>query len=342
MSTLTPENPAPEKSVIGAQQHEKPLEKVENALEEVLDEAVGGKPPEKGSREILPSERFFDKAVYGGISYAAQAGAGIILSRWLKFGGGNKYYTKMAEWAGTKLCSAKTAEEAIKVASRPVIVTTMIGVGTAFLLPVKWLENRKPQVVRWLHERDVAKEEARGHVFTPEEKAHDQKCLEQLENEPKQTWKSLLGGRAFGLAAVYAVLLATPKANERIENFAVKNILKGVDTVGLKTLAKSKKLDQYLHIGFLDVFYSAVSAGGLYVYSHYIRPPKKANAAVEAKVEEPVATPPTEQEPNTPQKSFAASVNPMKKPVIEPSSLHTEKLAQKSNNPEQPATALSI
>jgi len=231
--------------------------------------------PATAPREILPEEKTFDRAVYGGISYGAQAAAGIVLTYFLKYGSGKPLFEKVSKWLGPKLFRNKSVEEAAKEISTPLMVTAMIMVGNAFLLPVKWLENRKPQIIRAWHEKNVKKLEADGTPLSEEEKAHGQECLKQLEETPKQTWKSLLGGRGFGLAAVYATLFALGnKRNEAAENYSAKMILKGADAVGLKSLAKSDTFAKYIHVGFLDVFYSMVSAGGLYAYSHVLNPPK--------------------------------------------------------------------
>ncbi|MBY0406525.1 MAG: hypothetical protein K2Q01_02445, partial [Rickettsiales bacterium] len=231
--------------------------------------------PNAEQREKLPAERRFDKYVYGGISYGAQALTGIGLTYWLKYGSGQPIFNKMAKWLGPKLYSGKTVAEATKEVSTPLMVTTMIMVGNTFLLPVKWLENRKAQIVRSWTEKDCERMEARGTPYTKEEIEHQQECLAKLDKQPPQTWGSLLGGRAFGLAAVYATVFGMGnKRNEAAEAAAAKAIAKGFETVGATTIAKSKTLENVVHVGFLDVFYSMVSAGGLYVYSHYLNPPK--------------------------------------------------------------------
>lgn len=293
------------------------------------------------NREKLPAEKRFDKAVYGGISYAAQAGTGILLTYWLKNGSGRKYYDKATRWLGSKLYPSLPIEEAAKEASTPFMVSTMIMVGNTFLFPVKWLENRKAKIVRSWHEKECERMEARGTPYTPEERAHQEKCLNDLEKDPPQTWRSLLGGRFFGLAAVYAaVFLIGNKRNEAAEAYSAKVITGGLDKIGLKTLAKSETLNKFIHVGFLDVFYSMVSAGGLYVYSHILKPPKAdkhgkkeplpdiiigptpATPALNALEERP------EPAEDTPKRLFSDSIhtskpviskdNPAEKPKIQP------------------------
>ncbi|MGE0754547.1 MAG: hypothetical protein AB7L92_05245 [Alphaproteobacteria bacterium] len=242
---------------------------------------VAATPPDKPQTKELRAEVTFDKAVYGGISYGAQAGTGIILSHWLKYGGGLKYYDKMAEWTGKHvipLVSNKRGAEAIVAAKAPVIVTTMIMVGNSFIPPVKWIEAHKPGIVRWLNDRNNKKLARKGYVLTDEERTAQEARLQQLEEEPPQNWRSLMGGRVFGLAAVYATLFGlnrTPKINnESMEKAFSKSLSKISEGLGMKKLAESKTFNTYTGIAFYDIFYSMISAGGLYVYSHFIEPPK--------------------------------------------------------------------
>lgn len=240
--------------------------------------------------KMLPAEKLFDQAVYGGISYWAQALTGIMLARWIKYGSAKPYYDEVCKWIGPKIYRWKDAATAAKDIASPLTVTIMIMVGNTFLLPVKWLENNKPQHVRrindWLNKRRTD----RGEIISEAELSEQQAHLETLDRAPKQTWASLLGGRAFGLAAVYTVLFGMGTWNEKTEAGAAKYISGGLRWFGLKKLSKSPLLEQFIKVGFLDVFYSAVSAGGLYVYSHWVNPPKDYSATSSL-------TPPPAQDP---------------------------------------------
>lgn len=258
-------------------------------------ELIGEKnTPEPGEHEKLPEEVKFDKRVYGGISYFAQAATGVLLTNWLQHGGGRRHFVKIAEWLGPNLMtlvSRKKGAEAIEEATSTIIVSTMIMVGNAFLLPVKWLENRKPKIVRNMVDRANERREAAGEVIPAEELERQQKSLNELDKAPKQTWWSLLGGRGFGLAAVYATMWGITNPNNVRMSEATFKIAKGLtDAVGLKKVARSKTLENYSRIAFYDMFYSSVSAGGLYVYSHFIMPPKRKRLNGVAE-EEPVLPP---------------------------------------------------
>jgi hypothetical protein len=274
-TTLTP---VPEKTKDPAQ--ETPQEDKKNASQE---NAQAQDESHDGRREKLPVEAKFDKRVYGGISYFGQAAAGIILTNWIRHGSGRKHYDKLAQWVGPNLISritSKKGAEAIKEADSWIVVSTMVMCGNAFLLPVKWLENAKSKIVRGMQEKENLRREARGEVIPVEERANQERLLTELDNAPKQSWTSLLTGRAFGLAAVYATLWGTgKKANGMAEDAITHGIQKGAETIGMKQLSKSKTLENYLRIGFYDTAYSAVSAGGLYVYSHFLHPHKKGEPA---------------------------------------------------------------
>src|SRR6185295_18071146 len=73
-------------------------------------------------------------------------------------------------------------------ASEQILNTTVLAIiGTGALAPIKWLEDKKPQVVekfnQWLGEPDA---------------------IEIVKHEPKQTWWSLVKSRVVTYATVWA------------------------------------------------------------------------------------------------------------------------------------------
>lgn len=226
-------------------------------------------------RKILPEEVKFDKRVYGGISYFAQAAAGILLTRSLKFGSLKPLFEKATTTLGPMVYRNRSVEKAAAEISTPLLVTTMVMVGNAFLLPVKWLENRKASIVRDWTEKDAAAKAAQGTPYSQEEIAQQQAALKDLEKEPNQSWASLIGGRVFGLIPVFALAYGLGKKGEIAEKFASNTVSKGLGAVGAKGLANSNTVKSYVQVGFLDIFYSAISAAGLYSYSHFMHPTHK-------------------------------------------------------------------
>lgn len=285
------------------------------------------KPPQdpgQPQREILPEEVKFDKAVYGGISYVAQAATGIVLTHWLKYGSGKPLFEKAARWLGPKIYTGRSIERAAEEISSPLLVTTMVMVGNTFLLPVKWLENHKASIVRGWTEKDAARKEAQGTPYSPEELARREKALQDLEKQPAQSWASLLGGRVFGLVPVFALAYGLGKKGQAAEEFTARAVAGGLNLVGAKSLARSRTLETYIKVGFLDVFYSMVSAGGLYVYSHLLHPkPKHQESLSEylpgptpaSAIQDPTPTTGMPQIPDTPASAQRRLTDTIPEPV---------------------------
>jgi len=281
-------------------------------------------------REKLPAEAKFNKWAYGGISYFGQALTGSALTYWIKFSSGRPIYDKMANWLGPNLISKVTSlrgSAAVKGADAFITVSTMVMMGNLFLIPLKWVEDRKASIVeKWTNE-DNAKREACGAAISPEEKMHQQELLDELKAAPKQNWLSLGLGRVFSLATVYGTLFALDKGglNDKMEKAFSGTVKKGVAGVGFKDLAENKTLGNVLNLGFFEGFYSMISAGGLFVYSHFVVPPKdsivekpaqSAPVAIEALEQKSVQTHTTNIEhkprPAKREGSFADNVAAMK------------------------------
>ena len=284
-------------------------------------------------RHKLSAEVTFDKAVYGGISYWAQMLTGIGLSYWFKHGSGKAHFEKITHALGPKLfkgtAAAKGVEAAAEKLHSPLIVTTMVMVGNTFLIPVLWLEKRKPEIVRWIHEHTTAKQSD----YSEENRAKDEEALKALENAPPQDIKSLLGGRAFGLTGVFAGVFALGKTEKMIQTFTTKTAQNTFHTIGLKTLAKSEVAKRVMDISFLDAFYSAVAAGGLYAYSHFIKPPQKHNEPPKSTETIPKhatdmteSTSPASLTSHVSEKKFQDSIK-QQKSIIMPAQSHAHKLA---------------
>lgn len=235
--------------------------------------------PNDDKREKLPMEQKFDQWVYGGISYAAQAVAGSLATYWVKHGGGKKVFDNLSNQVGEGFVSKVSAYKgarAAEVANGWLTVVALVMVGNLFVAPVKWFEDKKAKIVeKWTADDNKARE-ARGEVITPDEKQHQDALLEQLKNAPKQTWWSLGVGRLASLVPVFAGLNIFRGANKHMEA-AFQKLAKGTaNAVGLKKVASSEVYHNASGIVFYDGFYSMLSAGGLYIYSHFIAPPKKA------------------------------------------------------------------
>ncbi len=244
-------------------------------------EAVASNVPAQGFgvREKLPMEKKFDQLVYGGITYGAQALAGSIATYWIKHAGGKKYFDSWSQKLGHGLVEKFTSykgAKATEVANGWLTVTALVMVGNLFVAPVKWFEDKKVAYVeRWTKEDNQARE-ARGEIITPEEKQHQAELLDQLKAAPKQNWWSLGVARLASLVPVFVGLRVFAGANKYMENMVQKGSAGVVKFAGFKNAAKSEILKNASGIAFYDGFYSMISAGGLYIYSHFIAPPTKA------------------------------------------------------------------
>jgi len=230
---------------------------------------------EKKEREHLPAEGKFNKWVYGGISYAAQALSGSGLAYWIKHSGGRPYYDKMADWLGENFISKiskKRGAAAIASADYWITVTTMVAVGTLFVIPVKWLEDKKASIVEKWTKQDNDARTAAGNPLSAEELAHQEKLLEELKAEPKQTWWSMMIGRAASLVPVYTALPLLSDFNKTMEAGFQRGTKATANALGMKKLANSEALHNASGIAFYDGFYSMISAGGLFVFSKLVAP----------------------------------------------------------------------
>jgi hypothetical protein len=275
---------------------------------------MSGKMPNTSNeqREQLPAEQKFDKAVYGGISYVAQALAGSGLAYWIKHSGGRPIFDKMANWLGPNFISKiskATGKEAVERADSWITVTTMVGVGTLFLIPVKWLEDRKASIVENWTKKDNEKRAAQGNPVSTEELAKQEQMLDELKADSKQTWRSLLIARGASLIPVYAAVPLIGKHNATMEAGFQKLTKTLASVAGLKKMAKSEAFHNASGIAFYDGFYSIISSGGLYIFSHMISPifspsahkkhPDHHNTEIIAALVEPAHAHPQKTEPDS-------------------------------------------
>jgi hypothetical protein len=208
----------------------------------------------------------FDMATYYGIGGIITFAAGIPLGYWSKYGGGAEKFAK----AGKHL-------EKLGLSPANAVHTLMAIVlwmpGTAALLPIKLLEDKKPELVAKLNKMLGDKSEDIS-----------------VHEEPKQTWGSLFIGR---IAAAIAVLTGFTGAgqimgNDKFEAFErkfsehivckplgykthVPLIEKGIQVMenGLPKMVESKAF-RYGKIAALDLFATAAAATLLYIGSKII------------------------------------------------------------------------
>jgi hypothetical protein len=213
----------------------------------VPEQAPGTVPPEK---KMSKGERLFDVAIYTGIAGIGVFAASLPLTYWSKYGKGISTYN----WAKSFLKKKGVSESA----AEQIYNTTVLGLaGNAAVIPIKIIEDRKPEIVTKLNE---ALGDTTGDM--------------SVENEPKQTWGSLVKSRVAAYAAVWttfqgAVSMFGAKAFGKFEDDFAKHIV--CDPLGKPTHINGQetKLFRYGKIGALDVFATAGAAGLLYVGSRF-------------------------------------------------------------------------
>lgn len=238
-------------------------------------------PGEKnGKRKKIPEEKQFDLYLYGSFSYFGQALASVLATQWAKFGSGEKFFEKATNWLsdGPLAKAGINPATARKQANTLLVATALITVGNLFLLPVKYVENHKADYVARLKDWRNQRREARGETITDEERQAQDAAIAAIRQEPKQSWASLICGRVFSLASIYAAISAVGgDRNKAMEDFSAKALSETLAKTGVaKNVAYSEKVQNFGRIAFVDFAYSIVGAGSLYAYSHFLHPKKKA------------------------------------------------------------------
>ncbi len=234
-----------------------------------------------GHHKPLLAERIFDVSLYGVWNYGIQVGASVLAGMWFKEGGGKPYFDKAAEWMGKNVMSKitnKTGAAAAKESHTWLIFAALITVGNLFIPPIQYIECRKDKVVGKINDWLNARRAANGNPPSEQELKDQQETIAAIAAEPRQTPASLWGGRIVGLAANFlAAHLVGRDRNIAMENATAETVSKGLNAVGLTNLAKSENVKNFSRIAFLDYGYSLISANVVYLYSHFIHPPKYTN-----------------------------------------------------------------
>jgi len=217
---------------------------------------------------LSKGERWFDWLTYGGI-----AGVGVFLvtlplTYWSKYAGGAKNFKAAAHWLEKKGFSAHTAEDLV-------MTTSLMQGGNLGLIPVKLMENNKPQIVKKIN--DVLGD-------STDEKA--------VEAEPKQSWTSLLKARIIMawtpvfLSFRAATMLLGKEKFQHFEHWFSESLIckplgKATHIAGVET-----KAFRYGKIAALDAFATAAAATLLYIGSNIFAKQEKDEELAHTKLPE--------------------------------------------------------
>jgi hypothetical protein len=210
-------------------------------------------------------EKFFDRAVYGGLAgvgtFLVTLGIAYQLIHGKLLGG---HYTRVVDWVEKKAVQVFSPSTSKKIAKEGVLTSTLMMGGNAMLLPVGLAEHYKTPIVRGLNV-------TLGDSTPPE----------AIEQSPKQTWSSLIQGRLLAWGVVFASLTAAtskrfgiPKTFTLFQEEVAEKIyritqsIKGNPTPALGDITKTTSY-KVGHLAAVDVFATAAAAILLYVGGHF-------------------------------------------------------------------------
>lgn len=208
------------------------------------------KPAQGAHSSVSKGEKLFDWATYGGI-----AGIGVFLGTipigyWAKYGKGADLFHRAGQALVKNGSSPENAEQIL-------MTTTLMQGGNIALIPIKCLEDNKPEIVQRLNEMLGEKTD-----------------IEHLESEPKQTWSSIIKGRLLAWTAVYVSFKAAfaalgPEKFSEFENKFAENVVCKPMGKPPHINGQETKLFRYGKIGALDLFATAGAATLLYLGSRF-------------------------------------------------------------------------
>ena len=245
-------------------------------------------------------EKRFDTITYKGLGWLGTAVLGIYLSHEFKEGWGKPYFHRATEhlapyYQKLMRTTEQTAREAVQSG---LVHAGLVAGGSIPVYPIKKLEDNKATIVAHFDHQINEKRRRRGDAPTEAELAVQRQTQERLASKPKQTWGSLLAGRAAGVSTVFftAIFLARGKDKKILEKVASE-------------VTDNKKLQSLGVITALDVGYSFISEEVLYYTTRlYEQLQGKRNRILKAQQTNPIEVPEKPQQQVT-QVALASNAN---------------------------------
>ena len=224
------------------------------APEIIQDERNDATPPKS------KGERVFDRAVYGGLAGVVTFITTLVIADALKHGRWKNFYAGATRWTQGKLDRFLPASHNThKIAEQAVMTTSLMMGGNAMLLPIGLAEHYKVPIVSGLNT-------ALGDATPPE----------KIQQAPKQTWWSLIEGRAVAWGAVFSALTAASLAFKETFEVFPKEVgerfrqmtqwIKREPYVAGMTESRSYR---YGKIAAFDAFATIAAASILYIGGHF-------------------------------------------------------------------------
>jgi hypothetical protein len=257
-------------------------------------------------------EKLFDLLTYGGIGFLGVFAAGIPIGYWAKYGKGAKLFNSTAKSIENLGITPKAAEDMV-------MTSVLMQPGNIGILPIKTMENNKPELVEKFNKM-----------------LGDKSADASVEKDAKQTWGSLIKSRFTAWLAVFAgfrsaaMIVGEEKfekfSNSFAENIVCKPLGKPTHIPGMAKIVENEtKLFRYGKIAALDVFATAAATILLYAGTRFFAKPNPQWHAKHLSQKDALETAPP-VEPQT-----TSEVTTVAQPLVEPSSkLFTDSITSRS------------
>ncbi len=172
----------------------------------------------------------------------------------LRYGKAGEWFQNRGTWLANKFKSVGMSDAQADMSK--MVAFSFID-GSIMAIPVKWLEDRREQIGRWMDDRLGTRPEDES-VYAA---------------EPKQTWLSVLGGRFLTASIVVPTAVALDKTGLNDTLFNSPGLRAGewlAKQPTVKRIAGDHDVRELSRIGFFEAFYTSVCTLGLYISSRGI------------------------------------------------------------------------
>jgi hypothetical protein len=235
--------------------------------------------PAQGSKERTPTdgEVLVERALYTGVGFGVNEASSLWITDQFMYGKNLlervPLLNKLGKWfskEGFEHVSeaiAKTFKLADKVAhdgkiitakargGNALLMTTLLSGGTLLILPMKWMEDHKTDLVKkanhWL---DGFKNK---NMSAEQVEARDNEVEQAIACSPRQSWPSLLMGRVVAMASSVAsgTLLMGPARNEALMNWSEKTLTGSLQAENARTASH-----RYARLLSVETYSCAISS----------------------------------------------------------------------------------
>ncbi len=309
------------------------------------------------NRKETAGEVLFDRGVYTGINFFVNEALSMVIAvEWRHFGGKqnfenvSKWWQKKVGFKDKVIKGVNTS--ALTRAEDQMEVFALLGGGTALVVPMKLLEDNKQKIVKNLnHLWDKLSGKGMDEEAT---KARDDEVNKAIACEAKQTWTSMLLGRAIATGNNMFLMKETLFAGSRtkaLKEWSEKYGRVGIDKLHAMTGSKpdsklpkirdSERYKRYSEIFGLETAYTAISSVVMEVASKFlarkkpqVKDPELCAVALDETARKSEAAAAKQE---VPEKKFADKIEPKKKEPCKSCASHLERVTNEQSQPAQPS-----